>query len=63
MSQPKSLDEAKRMASKKAYGDLIGASDPFSAVAWMRTLPKEWQEAVNDVIAYVYHHEVKPPWL
>lgn len=60
---PTTLDEAKRLAVRKAYGDLIGASDPFGAVAWMRTLPPEWQNEVHQVIVYVYHHEENPPGL
>ena len=59
--QPKTLKAAKLQAVRKAYGDLIGASCPFSAVDWMKTLPKEWQEGVDRVIAHVYHHETNPP--
>ncbi len=55
-TMPKTLEQAKEMAKKKAYADLIGASfGPFDAIQWMRTLPKEWQDEIEDVIAIIYH--------
>lgn len=59
--QPKTLQQAKRMAVGKAFSDLVGFSDPFGAVQWMRTLPQEWQGPVHEVIIHVYHHETSPP--
>ena len=61
MAVPKTLQEAKRMAVGKAFSDLIGASGPFDAVVWRKTLPQAWQAEVEGVIVYVYHHEEAPP--
>ncbi len=38
-----------------AMGELMGGSDPFSAIHWMKTLPKEWQGEVEDAIIKIYH--------
>ena len=63
------IQEAKRTAASIAVGDLLGYSEPpegvednypFNAVAYRKTLPKEWQAEVEDVIVYVYHHEQWP---
>ena len=60
---PTTLEEAQRLAVRKAFSDLLGASGPFDALTWMRTLPAEWQKLVRQVIVYVYHHEENPPGL
>ena len=58
---PKTLAEAKKMAVRQAFSDLYGFSDPFDAVHWRKTLPEEWQDEIEAVITYVYHHEAAPP--
>ena len=47
---------AQDVARKKAYADLLGANDPFTAVVWMKTLPGRWQDEVEDAIVDVYHN-------
>lgn len=47
----KLLKEARR----KAFADVYGFSEPFSAVAWRKTLPKEYQQVVEDAIVEIYH--------
>ena len=42
-------------AKQKAIADVYGYADTFSAVAWRKTLPKEYQQVVEDVIVEVYH--------
>lgn len=71
-NQPQTLEEAQRRAANIAMGDLLGCSEPpegvsdqypFNAVAFMKTLPQDWQVPVDRVIAYVYHNEDRPDWM
>jgi hypothetical protein len=54
-TQPKTLAEALKTAERKARADVYGFTDPFSAVAWRKTLPAEWQRDVEAVIVHIYH--------
>ena len=59
MDKPKaelSLDELLKEARQRALADVMGFADMFSAVAWRKTLPKEVQQAVEEVIVDVYHN-------
>ena len=56
MEEPKTLAEAVAIAKEKALSDVYGFSDPFAAVQWRKTLPKEWQHDVEDAIVEVYHN-------
>lgn len=49
------LEKLLEKARQKALADVHGFSDPFSAVAWRKTLPKEVQQQVEEVIVEVYH--------
>ena len=56
IKQPKDLATAISIARKKARADAYGFSEhPFTAVEYRKTLPKEWQSAVEDAIVEVYH--------
>lgn len=52
----KTLKGAIRKAKRMALADVYGLSDPFSAVEFRKTLPKEWQSAVEDAIVEIYHN-------
>ena len=56
MLEPKTLEQAIVMAKRKALSDVYGFSDPFEAVEWRKTLPKEWQRDVEAAIVEVYHN-------
>ena len=48
---------AQDVARKLAFADVMGFSTgPFTAVTWRKSLPKEWQEEVEDIIVNVYHN-------
>lgn len=56
MNQPNTLEEAIRIAKRKALADVYGFSEhPFTAVQWRKTLPKDWQDKVEEAIVVVYH--------
>jgi hypothetical protein len=51
------LEKLKAQAKQKALADVMGCSNsPFAAVAWRKTLPKEYQAEVEEVIVDVYHN-------
>ncbi len=52
----KTLKAAIAKGKRLAYGELVGGSDPFTAIQWMKTLPKEWQPDVEAAIIYIYHN-------
>jgi len=52
----KTLRAAIAKGKRLAYGELMGGSDPFTAIHWMKTLPKEWQPKVEDAIVDIYHN-------
>lgn len=52
----KTLKGAIRVAKQKVLADVYGYSEhPFTAVEFRKTLPKEWQAAVEDAIVLIYH--------
>ena len=55
--------EAAQKAARLAMGELVGGCDPFTAVAFRKTLPLAWQREVEEVILFVYHHEGFPAGL
>lgn len=61
--------KAMQKVAQVAMGDLIGCSEPpegvedhypFNAVAWRKSLPKEWQKDAERILVYVYHNEKMP---
>ncbi|MFW6125519.1 MAG: hypothetical protein ACOC58_00275 [Chloroflexota bacterium] len=61
--------EAMKKVAQVAMADLLGGSEPppgmadnypFNALAWKKTLPKEWQDDAERVITHVYHTETMP---
>ena len=63
------FEEARAKAIRLAWGDLLGYSEPpegvadqypFNAIAFVRTLPTEWQDDVEDAVMFVYHNERSP---
>ena len=53
---PRTLDEALRVARRKALADVYGFTEhPFTAVEFRKTLPAEWQREVEEAIVEVYH--------
>ncbi len=63
------LIEAKRIAVRLAWGDLMGLDDeeypgyPFAAVEFRKTLPDAMQDEVEEALVFVYHHEKTPAGL
>jgi hypothetical protein len=64
------LEEAKRVVGHIAMGDLMGASEappgvpdasPFNACRWRDAYPATYRAALEEVLAYVYHHDDLPP--
>ena len=53
----KTLKGAIAKARKMALADVYGLSeDCFTAVTYRKTLPKAWQEKVEEAIIDIYHH-------
>lgn len=61
--------KAMRKIAQVAMADLIGCSEPpegkedhypFNAVAWRKTLPREWQADAERILVHVYHTETMP---
>lgn len=50
------LGELIKEAEQRALADVMGCSEPFSAVAWRKTLPKEVQPIIEETIVRVYHN-------
>lgn len=48
------LTDALIYAQELALDDVLGFVDPFTAVEWRKTLPKEWQRLVENIIVDVY---------
>ena len=51
----KTLRGAIRKGKRLAWGELMGALEPFAAIHWCKTLPKEWQADVEEAIVEEYH--------
>ena len=52
----KTLKGAITRAKKLALADVYGFTpDPFTAVQFRKTLPKEWQSSVEEAIVEIYH--------
>lgn len=52
----KTLRGALIIAKRKARGDVYGFTEhPFTAVEFRKTLPKEWQNRVEEAIVEIYH--------
>ena len=56
MEEVMTLEKAIILAKQKAKADVYGFSDPFSAVQFRKSLPKEWQVEVEAVIVEIYHN-------
>ncbi len=53
----KTLKGAIIKARRKALADVYGFSEhPLTAVEFRKTLPKEWQAKVEEVIVDIYHN-------
>ena len=53
----KTLKGAITKAKRMAMADVYGISEhPFTAVEFRKTLPKEWQNEVEEAIVTVYHN-------
>ncbi len=69
MTQFKTEADALKAVARKAMDDLMGYSTPpqgkpdnypFNAPLLCRTLPADWQEAADAVVAFVYQYETLP---
>ena len=61
--------KAMEKVARVALADLLGCSEPpdgvddnypFNAVAWVKSLPDEWQKSGHQIVIYVYHNEKMP---
>jgi len=57
MDYTKDLKTALARAKKLAKADVYGFSNScFSAIAFRKSLPAEWQKEVEDAIVDIYHN-------